>query len=205
MNKIKQILKNQFGIESSDIVEIHGGLSTMNYKIKTDVKNIFLKVYDKKDVQASLWTENIDYYIPILMWLNENTKLKGRIVRPIKTNKGDYHFDDNENVFLLFDYIDGETVGRTLTHTQVLEAADIMACLHSFGNEIPINTEKTKEDFSVPFCFSLEHFIAEDYKKVPIDVKDILEPHLGHLISINNKVKSLSEKIKKKNILSFIT
>lgn len=199
MNKIKHILKTQFGVECTDLAEIHGGLSAMNYKIKTDVKTFFLKVYDKKKAQASLWTENINGYMPILMWLNENTKLQGRIVRPIKTNKGDYRFDDDENVFLLFDYIEGETVGKTLTYAQILEAADIMACLHS-SNEIPVNTEKIKEYFSVPFCFSLEHFFAENYLTSPVDVKAILQPCLEQLIAKNNEVKSLSEKVKQKKI-----
>ena len=200
MNKIEHILKTQFGVECTDLAEIYGGLSAMNYKIETNAKTFFLKVYDKKKAQASLWTENINCYMPILIWLNENTKLQGRIVRPIKTDKGDYRFDDDDNVFLLFDYIEGETVGKSLTHAQILEAADIMACLHSNGNEIPVNTEKIKEDFSVPFCFSLEHFIAENYSTLPADVKAILQPCLEQLVSKNNEVKSLSEKVKQKKI-----
>jgi len=199
-NKIKNILKEQFDVECTDITGIQGGLSAKNYKIKTDTKTFFLKVYDKKKAKTSLWTENIDQYMPILMWLNENTKLQGKIVRPIKTNKGGYRFDDDENVFLLFDYIEGETVGRTLTQTQILEAANILALLHNYGDEIPMNTEKIREDFSVPFCHSLEHFIAEDYKTAPNDVKAILQPCLEKLLSINEAVKSSSEKVKQKNI-----
>ena len=49
MNKIKNILKTQFGIECTELAEIHGGLSAMNYKIKTDNKTFFLKVYDKNN------------------------------------------------------------------------------------------------------------------------------------------------------------
>jgi Ser/Thr protein kinase RdoA (MazF antagonist) len=200
MDKVKQILKSQFGVECTEIAEIHGGLSAMNYKVKADVNTFFLKVYDKKKSGASLWTENINSYMPILMWLNENTDLQGKIVQPIKTKKNDYRFDDEENVFLLFDYIEGETVGKNLTHIQVLEAADIMACLHSYGNEIPVNTEKIKEDFSVPFCFSLEHLIAENFTSLPVDVKAILQPCLEQLISKNNEVISLSEMLKVRNI-----
>lgn len=50
MNKIKNILKTQFGVECIDISEIYGGLSAMNYKVKTDDKTFFLKVYDKRDL-----------------------------------------------------------------------------------------------------------------------------------------------------------
>lgn len=200
MNKIKHILKRQFDVECIDITVIHGGLSAMNYKIKTDVKTFFLKVYDKKKAQTSIWTENINTYMPILIWLNENTELQGRIVRPLKTNKGDYRFDDDENVFLLFDYIKGEAVGKTLTSSQLIEAAGIMACLHSYGNEIPIDTERITEDFSVPFCISLEHFVMENLSTSPADVKATLQPCLEQLLLKNDEVKALSEKIKRKNM-----
>jgi spectinomycin phosphotransferase len=200
VNNIKHILKAQFDVECTDLAEIHGGLSAMNYKIKTDDKNFFLKVYDKKKAQASLWIVNIDYYMPILIWLNENTELQGRIVRPIKSNSGNYRFDDDEHVFLLFDYIEGATIGKTMTQTQVLEAADIMACLHRYGNEIPVNMDKMKENFAIPFCFSLDHFIAEDYSTSSADVRAILQPWLEKLISTNLELKSLSEKVMQKNI-----
>jgi thiamine kinase-like enzyme len=199
MNKIRNILKAQFGVECTDIAEIHGGLSTMNFRIETDDKTFFLKVYDKKKAQASLWTENIDCYMPILVWLNENTELKGRIVRPIKTKQGNYRFDDEQNVFLLFEYIKGETVGKELTQDQVLEAAEIIACLHDSSSEIPVSTEKIEEDYSVPFCFSLDHFLQENYSTSPLDMKAILQPCLEQLISINNAVKSLSEKVKQRS------
>lgn len=200
MDKIIQILRSQFGFECTEIVEIHGGLSAMNYKVKTDVKTLFLKVYDKKKSQASLWIENINCYMPILVWLNENTKLQGRIVQPIKTIKNDYCFDDEENVFLLFDYIEGEAVGKKLTNVQIIEAADIIAHLHRYGKEIPVNTEKIKEDFSVPFCFSLDHLITKNFTTLPAEVKAILQPCLEQLISKNNEVLSLSEKVKSRNI-----
>lgn len=81
MSKIRRVLKEQFGIECTEISECHGGLSAMNYKVGTGGYAFFFKVYDRKKPQSSLWTENIDCYMPILVWLNENTELKGRIVR----------------------------------------------------------------------------------------------------------------------------
>lgn len=211
MNKIKLILKEQFGIEYIYITEIHGGLSTMNYKVMAAGQSFFLKVYDKKKAQSSLWTENINCYMPILVWLNENTDLQGRIVRPLKTKEGKFRYDDNENVFLLFDYIEGNTVGKSLTHSQLIEAAEIMACLHNYSSEIPViaaNAEsvrryikdKMQEDFSISFCNSLERFIAENYSTAPADVKAILRPCLANLCYKNNEVKLLAEKVKKKNI-----
>lgn len=199
MNKISCILKAQFGIECSSFTEIHGGLSAMNYKVMADEKAFFLKVYHKKKAQTSLWTENIDCYMPLLVWLNENTELRGRIVRPIKTKQGDYRLDDDENVILLFDYIQGEPVGKSMTRAQVLEAAEIMACLHRYGSELPAHTQDIEEDFSVSFCFSLEKFISEN-SAMPDDVKAILQPCLELLNIKNCELKQLSGKVKQKNV-----
>ncbi len=198
MDKIKHILKTQYGIECTDLAEVHGGLSAMNYQIQTDGKPLFLKIYDKKKSQASLWTENIDCYIPILAWLNENTDLQGRIAHPRKTIRGNYRYEDEENVFLLFNYIEGKPVGKTLTPAQILETADIIAFLHNVSNEIPVNMEKIKEDFSVPFCLSLEQYILDDFSSSPAEVREILQPHLIKLISVSKELKSLSEKVKQK-------
>ncbi len=204
--KIRCVLKKQFDVDCTDITEIYGGLSAVNYRVEAKSRTFFLKTYDKKKAQASLWTENIDSYMPILVWLNENTKLQGRIARPIKTNNGSYRFDDDDNVFLLFDFIEGQAAGETLTHTQLLEAAELIACLHSYGDEIHADGDeihadmgKIKEDFSVPFCYSIMRFIREDYQASPADLKTILRPFLDELISKGNEVISLSEKVKQKD------
>lgn len=200
INRLRQILKTQFGVECTGFTEIYGGLSAMNYKITTEKQPFFLKVYDKEKTQASLWTENIDCYMPILVWLVENTELRGRIVYPIKTKQGNYRFDNNENVFLLFDYIQGEPVGKAMTRAQVLEAAEIMACLHHYDSEIPVITEKIEEDFSVPFCSSLESFFSYDYSAAPADVKAVLQPCLEELNFKNNQLKQLADKVRQKNV-----
>jgi len=136
--------------------------------------------------------------MPVLIWLNENTGLRGRIVNPVKTSSGAHCFDDGENVYLLFDFIEGETVGKTLTHKQLLEAADILAGLHSAGSVVPIRPEPIREDFSVPFSDSLDHFIAEDYPASPADIKAVLQPCLEQLLLKSTELKSLSEKARQK-------
>ena len=200
MDKISNILKTQFNIECTDVVETIGGLSASAYKIKTDNESFFLKVYDKKLTQTPIWIENIDNYMPILLWLNENTKLKGKITRPRMTSSGSYRYKDDDNVYILFDYIEGEAIAnKPLTNTQVIEIADIMAHLHSYGQEIPIKMDKIKETFDVPFCFSLENYIEDSYNTSPDDIKLILQPCLEQLILKINEVKLLSNKVKQKN------
>ena len=199
MDKYKQILKEQFGVVSNEIIEVYGGNDDKNthYKVTANFNSLFLKIYDKSKVQTSQWIENIDTYIPILVWLNENTDLKGRISHPYKTLQGGFRYEDDENVFLLFDYVDGVTVGKEMTNSQLLEAAEILACLHNAGNKIPVDMTKIKEDFSVPFCFSLDKFITKKYSTAPDYIKDILQPFIKELMAKNDLVKSLSEKLKK--------
>lgn len=199
MGKIDNVLKSQFNIECTNIVETIGGLSASAYKIITINNSFFLKVYDKKLTQTPIWIENIDNYMPILLWLNENTELKGKIIRPIKTINGGYRYEDDENVYILFDFIEGETVAKKpLSNNQVIELADIMAHLHSYGQEIPIKMDKIKETFDVPFCVSLESYIQKNYTTAPDDIKLILQPCLEQLILKINELKSLSYRAKQK-------
>ena len=201
MDKFKQILKTQYDVVFTGITEVYGGSSGMNshYKVTADTGTFFLKVYDKAKIQTAQWTENIDTYIPILVWLNENTDLRGRIIRPHKTINGENRFEDDENVYLLFDYVEGDTAGKTLSQLQLIEAAEILACLHNVGNSIPFDMNRIKEDFAVPFCFLLEKFMANKYETAPEYIKTALTPYLDKINEKNEKVKALSEKIREKN------
>ena len=209
IENISDILEKQFDIICRDIAEINIGLSAAeNYKVQSDDKAFFLKIYDKKKSQFSLWTENINIYMPVLIWLYENTNLCGRIVCPLKTNKGDYRFnDEEENVYLLFDYIDGEAIEiNSLTNSQITEAAEIIACLNNYSIDIlessvnAAGAEKIKEDFSVPFCYLLENFIANEYQTSPVDVKVAIQPYLEQLKFKNDELKLLAAKVKYKPV-----
>lgn len=197
MEKIITILKKQFDIECTDIVETDGGLSASKYKIRTENNDYFLKVYDKKLIQTHLWIENIDNYMPILLWLNKNTKLQGKIINPITTKSGSYRTEDENNVYILFDYIDGTNIeGKHLTRIQIIEIAEIMAQLHSYGQEIPIKMDKIIENFEVPFCYSLENYIVNGYTTSPNDLKVILRPCREQLLLKIDETKLLSKKVK---------
>jgi hypothetical protein len=101
---------------------------------------------------------------------------------------------------LLFDYIEGENVGANLTPQQLWEAAGIIACLHNYRDDIPVLPDEIHEDFSLPFCDSLEQFIADNFSTSTGELRAILEPCLTQLLAKNNEVKSLADKLKQKNI-----
>ena len=76
--------------------------------------------------------------------------MKGKISVPLSTCLGEYQCEDESGVYLLYDYIEGETIGdQACTDSQVHQLAKIIAELHSYGEEIPIETNAIKEDFEV--------------------------------------------------------
>ncbi len=138
--------------------------------------------------------------MPVLLWLNQNTNLRGKIINPITTVDGSYRVEDENYVYILFEYINGTVIAKNpLTRTQVLELAEIMAQLHSCNLEIPIKAERMIENFEVPFCDSLDKYMTEDYAVAPEDVKSILHPCMEQLLLKISQLKSLSKATKQMN------
>jgi len=201
MDKIWSILKSIYSIDYSVVDEVHGGLSAKNYKVEAKNEAYFLKVYDKRKTQTSTWTEHIDFYMPILEWLNENTQLVNKISCPLKTNLGDYRYEDNENIYLLFSYVKGSTIENKLfTRAQVIGAAEIIALLHESSDGIPMRLDRIKEDYSIPFCISLDSFLMKDFTSAQTDVQAVVAACYDKLIALNNEVKLLSERVRQKKV-----
>jgi len=105
-------------------------------------------------------TAAIGAYMPVVLSLDGNTALKGRIVCPVLTNSGACKFEDADFVCILFPHIEGETVrGNPLSAAQAAEIAGIIAELHRHGAEIPVPTGAIRESFAVPFCATLKEMI----------------------------------------------
>ena len=90
--------------------------------------------------------------MPVLLWLEEHSRLKGKIPVPILTQDGRYQCEDDEGIYLLYEYIVGDTIADTkLTKDQVRQLAEMIAELHRYGEEVPLVTSAMKESFTVPF------------------------------------------------------
>ena len=194
------LLREQFGVNCSKITPINLGLSAaFNCKVETGGKAYFLKFYDREKAQFALWTKPIPDYMPVLAWLNENAGLRGKIVNPVQTLNGNYHFENADGVFLLFDFIDGEPLAANeMPPAQIREAAEILACLHGFKSEIPVPTDEIMEDFSVPFCDDLLHFL-ERREDVPADIQAAVKPYRETLRRKNDELVKLAKAAKAKN------
>ena len=161
MQDISSLLQSRYGLLCNDVTETVGGLSADAFRNIAGREKYFLKVYNKKNVQSELWISNIDRYMPVLPQLLEVSGLRDRLPRPIMTQNAHWRVEDEDNVYILFSYIDGDTVGdKLLTQQQVLELAELIARLHSVPLDKLHDLCLFTEDFSVSFCDALENSVA---------------------------------------------
>ncbi len=146
------------------------------YKVSDGVKNYFLKAYELNRASTPKLTSMIDIYIPITIWLNQNTKLSRKIPVSVVTKDGNYRCQDNHAIYLLYEYIDGETIGDDeLSDEQVVQLSDMIAELHSFiSTQIPYDSFKIREDFALPFLQPLKEHIIENFENLARDLKEEL-------------------------------
>lgn len=200
MIKLTDILNKQYNINSTSITPQTGGWSALAYKVSDGVKDYFLKVYEKSRASTPKLTALIDTYVPITLWLNENTDMKGKLPVPLLTQDGKPKCEDDNGIYLLYEYIDGKTVGSSeLTEKQVQQIAKIIATLHSYSVEIPIDTTGIREDFSLPFLDQLKEILHKEYASLPVDLKELLEPYIKPLKQSFDRVERLAIALRQSN------
>lgn len=201
MNKIKNILKEQYDIEFINVSPQQGGWSALAYKVFNNNHTYFLKVYEKSRASTPKLTALIDKYVPIMVWLLHNSGLNDKIPVPLLTKNNDYKCEDDDGIYLLYEYISGETIGdKNLTEEQVYGLSEIIAELHSYGKELPIETDAVKEDFYVPFLQQLRNTLDKEYNKVPSDVRELINPHIEQINGLVDTVEKLSVHLKNGNL-----
>lgn len=197
----KAILKSEYGIDEAVIESQQGGWAALAFKVRSVTSKYFLKVYEKSRSSTEKWTKTIDFYIPIIKWLIENAEMNGKIVSPVYTIDGEYMCEDKENVYLLFDYIEGVTVGdKALIDTQVKELAAIVGRLHSIVDQVPLPKDSFYEDYELPFCKELLKFIEQDITDARSDIKNILYPYLEDTKDFILKICKLAENLKREDL-----
>ncbi|UFJ40995.1 hypothetical protein LOK74_00045 [Brevibacillus humidisoli] len=99
-------------------------------KVFNDKQTYFLKIYEKRRTSTSKWTALIDNYMPVTVWLLQNSSLKDKMPVPILTKHGDYKCEGKSRVYLLYESIEGETIGnRDVSEEQVQERAKTKSLL----------------------------------------------------------------------------
>lgn len=173
----EEILKQNYNIEIKSITQIEGGWSALAYIAEDfDNRKYLLKVYEKSRASTAYLTLKVDTYMPIVDWLNQNTRLKDRIIHPLKTLPNSFKCEDEKNIYLLSTYINGSNLlGKELSEYQVKELASIVAELHSYGKSIPLDINTIEEDFNIDFTDkAVAHLEQLDILKLPL--KELLKP-----------------------------
>ena len=199
----EKILKSNYNIETKSITQIEGGWSALAYIVE-DFDNIkyLLKVYEKSRASTTYLTSKIDAYMPIIEWLNVNTKLKGKIIHPLSTLSGSFKCADKENIYLLSTYIEGSNLlALNLTTSQVKDLASIVVELHSHGKDIPISIQLIKEDFDIEFTNKItSHLEQIDTLNAPL--KELIQPSALHILHGIKLLTELSTVLKNSNLKS---
>ncbi|MFG1733049.1 aminoglycoside phosphotransferase family protein [Paenibacillus sp. 843] len=198
MDQLQGILKEYYGLDHTVVVPQKGGWAALAYKVQMDGQAYFLKVYEKSRASTPKWTALIDDYVPVLLWLEEHSRLKGKIPVPILTQDGCYQCEDDEGIYLLYEYIVGDTIADTeLTKDQVRQLAEMIAELHRYGEEVPLVTSAMKESFTVPFLEQLRSTLDGEF---PYDLGKVLLHHIDSLKKLMLKIEELSEALKNRDL-----
>ncbi|RXZ80893.1 aminoglycoside phosphotransferase family protein [Paenibacillaceae bacterium] len=197
MNHLSRILKSHYNIDSAAIVPQQGGWAALAYKVTDSSQHYFLKVYEKDRSSTSKWTALIDHYVPIIVWLGNNSGLQGKLPQPLPTISGAYKCEDDDGIYLLYRYIDGQTIGnQQLNMTQVRQLAGIIAELHGYGANLPLNTAAIREDFEVSFLQPLSRALDEDNADIPQALQEMIRPWLKQLRKLTATVDTLAAQLK---------
>lgn len=198
MDHVKRILKDYYDLNITDVLPQQGGWASLAYKVSNKQQSYFLKVYEKSRASTPKLTARINQTIPIMVWLMENSSLKGKIPIPFPTCHGEYQCEDESGVYLLYDYIEGETIGdQACTDSQVHQLAEIIAELHSYGEEIPIEANVIKEDFEVPYLRLLRGVLRNGREDLPSDVWKWVDSSRSQLNHLLQRVAGLSQNLKR--------
>jgi spectinomycin phosphotransferase len=194
-------LQQKYLIKTNTISKQKGGWASLAYKIEDENEHFyFLKVYEKSRKSTSYLTEHIDLYLPIVDWLDNQTLLKGKIIRLIKTQSDDFRCEDENYIYVLFDYIKGETVGeKNLTKEQITQLAEIVSQLHHL-KKTPFDLSQISETFDLSFISKLNNWIDKNLDQLKTEIKTVLQPNLSIIKNQINEWYNLSNALKEKDL-----
>lgn len=208
MHKLKELLSRHYGLSARQITPRQGGWSALAYQVETEEGLAFLKMYEKSRASTPKWTALIDQYVPLLLRLHQYSSLQGKLPVPLLTVDGRCKCENDDGIFLLYEHIDGETIGsKSLTDAQIVQLADIMAELHTYDEVFVLDTLEQsilplKEDFELPFLPSLYRAINELSPSIADagNIHEVLAPFKEPLIALMDSVRTLSQRLRQRSL-----
>ncbi|RAV15594.1 phosphotransferase family protein [Paenibacillus contaminans] len=199
MNKIEETIYEHYGLKVSQLTPQQGGWSSLAYKMIAGDRSYFLKMYEKSRASTPKWTALINEYVPVLSWLHNHSSLKGKIPVPLATKAGSCLCSNDDGIFLLYDYIDGETIGpRDLTDNQAMQLSDIITELHSHDEQLPVHTKRLKEDFDLPFVGPIKQLLTGQLSPVPSDLGEVLSRYTEQTNQLISEMEKLSRDLRQR-------
>ena len=176
-NSMEQMLYNEYGIQVQALQQIPAGWAASAWKVHSECGDYFLKVYDKHKPSTRNWIARIDSYMPVVLWLHENTKLQKKMTAPILTRDRTYKKEDSSFLYMVFPFIEGSTIcDEKLKPEQIREVAQIISELHFHGAEIPASTNSLIETFDVSFCTTLSNRLGNIHASASL--LEVLKPYM---------------------------
>ena len=202
MISVRKILQEYFEIDVTSVIPLAGGWASLAFKVTNDKKIFFLKMYEINRSSTPKLVKRIDQYVPIMHWIAGNSHfLSGKVTLPLLTKDGVYKYEDNDAFYLLYEYIDGETIGdQPINIQQIDQLSEIIAALHAFGDEIPFDTAAIREDYRVPYDRLIGDMVSITSPKMTNDLRRIIDPFLSRLIVLAEQVGHLADVLKKRDI-----
>lgn len=198
---MNSLLQKNYNIDTVSVEQIQGGWSALAYIVTTtDGHKYLLKVYERSRASTSALTASIEEYMPIVEWLNSNTSLRAKILKPLKTLQNSFKCEDDKNIYLLSSYIEGENlIGKELSNNQVKDLDQIIAELHSHREDIPLDLSSLKEDFSIEFTNQIREHLESTSKLEPA-LQELLELYKKDIYTSIQAIEELSIKLSYSNI-----
>ncbi|MGI5838846.1 MAG: phosphotransferase enzyme family protein [bacterium] len=178
------------------IVPQPGGWSALAFRLETFDGMYFLKAYSKEKSSTARLTAPAQFYLPVAKWLHDHTSLQGRIVNPVVTVDGKYICEDDAYYYMLFDYIEGVTVGdNRLSADQMADLGEVVGRLHSATPNVPLPAGGLSEDYTLPFC-GLDAYLELELSDAPEDIRVVIEPNIDSILKMSGRVKQLTDSTK---------
>lgn len=204
MEALKKLLNRHYGVIAGRITPRQGGWSALAYEVETNAGILFLKMYEKNRASTPKWTSMIPYYVPLLLRLGQCVSLQGKLPAPILTVDGQCKCENEQGIFLLYTYIEGETIGpKPLTAAEAAQLADILAELHTHDERIAIHAglkspQPLKENFELPFIEPLVSAIRRPVSAAGDDIGHIFHPFQASLTAWIDGICALSRRLRQR-------
>lgn len=200
LNKPLSVVANTYALCPEAIEAVQGGWSADAFHVKAVEGEFFLKVYDKTRPSVAAFIRAMADYLPVLRKLNQDPELMRHLPVVVSTHNGALYSEDRNHVYLLTQYIHGQTLGEeSPSETQVDQLADVLARLHSYRAELLPGYKLSKEKFQFDLSAELHFLRADRRQEQPTGLRDIFLMNKALLDQALNKINQLADELKSIN------